>query len=88
MLTSVICFVHRKSGCPLEEIAATKPDYLDWMLREDFFDDTKAVVAEAMAAVCSDRSDRDDECGGQAPSRAVSAGMPWRAAGRRPISRV
>jgi DNA polymerase-3 subunit epsilon len=38
-------------GRPLEEIGATKPDYLDWMLREDFFDDTKAVIVEAMAAV-------------------------------------
>jgi DNA polymerase-3 subunit epsilon len=37
-------------GRPLEEIAATKPDYLEWMLREDFFDDTKTVVAAAMAA--------------------------------------
>jgi len=35
-------------GQPLGEIAPTKPDYLAWMLREDFFDDTKAVVASAL----------------------------------------
>ena len=33
----------------LRDIARTKPDYLDWMLRSDFFDDTKAIVSEALA---------------------------------------
>jgi DNA polymerase-3 subunit epsilon len=37
-------------GRPLGEIALTKPDYLEWMLREDFYDDTKAVVASALEA--------------------------------------
>jgi hypothetical protein len=25
-----------------------KPDYLQWMQREDFYDDTKAIAAEAL----------------------------------------
>jgi hypothetical protein len=36
-------------GRPVEEIATTKPDYLEWMLRESFYDDTKAVDTEALA---------------------------------------
>jgi DNA polymerase-3 subunit epsilon len=32
----------------LRDIALTKPDYLDWMLRADFFDDTKAIAAAAL----------------------------------------
>jgi DNA polymerase-3 subunit epsilon len=46
-----IVFVKGKyKGQSLEAIALTKPDYLAWMLREDFFDDTKAVVASALEA--------------------------------------
>jgi DNA polymerase-3 subunit epsilon len=36
-------------GQPLDVIAATKPDYLEWMLKQDFFDDTKALVREALS---------------------------------------
>jgi DNA polymerase-3 subunit epsilon len=35
-------------GQPLEAVARMKPDYLQWMLTQDFFDDTKAVVKEAL----------------------------------------
>ena len=35
-------------GRTLKEIAFAKPDYLQWMLREDFFEDTKAFVIEAL----------------------------------------
>jgi DNA polymerase-3 subunit epsilon len=35
-------------GQPLDAIARRKPDYLQWMLTQDFFDDTKAVVKDAL----------------------------------------
>ncbi len=37
-------------GQPLDAVARMKPDYLKWMLGQDFFDDTKAVVRTALAA--------------------------------------
>lgn len=44
-----IVFVKGKyKGRALEEVASDKPDYLDWMLKADFFDDTKAIAAEAL----------------------------------------
>jgi DNA polymerase-3 subunit epsilon len=36
-------------GQPLDSVARAKPDYLKWMLDQDFFDDTKAVVRRALA---------------------------------------
>jgi DNA polymerase-3 subunit epsilon len=36
-------------GQPLAYIAATKPDYLEWMLTQTFFEDTKKLVEEALA---------------------------------------
>jgi DNA polymerase-3 subunit epsilon len=36
-------------GQPLEVIALQKPDYLEWMLTQSFFDDTKHIVREALA---------------------------------------
>jgi DNA polymerase-3 subunit epsilon len=45
----VTVFIRGKyKGRSLYEIAATKPDYLEWMQREDFYDDTKAIAAEAL----------------------------------------
>jgi DNA polymerase-3 subunit epsilon len=35
-------------GEPLDAVARRKPDYLEWMLTQDFFDDTKAVVKDAL----------------------------------------
>jgi DNA polymerase III subunit epsilon len=35
-------------GRLLPDIARTDPDYLDWMLRSDFLDDTKVIAAEAL----------------------------------------
>ena len=35
----------KHKGQLLSDIARIKPDYLEWMLRGDFFDDTKAIVA-------------------------------------------
>jgi DNA polymerase-3 subunit epsilon len=46
---SIVFIKGKYKGQPLGEIALTKPDYLAWMLREDFYDDTKAVVASALA---------------------------------------
>ena len=39
-------------GRSLEDIAMSKPDYLEWMQREDFFDDTKAIALEALKQAC------------------------------------
>jgi DNA polymerase-3 subunit epsilon len=45
----VIVFIRGKyRGRSLSDIAASKPDYLGWMQREDFFDDTKAIATEAL----------------------------------------
>jgi DNA polymerase III subunit epsilon len=42
-------FVNGKyRGQPVDVIARTCPDYLDWMLSQDFFDDTKAVARDAL----------------------------------------
>jgi len=38
----------KNKGQLLSDIARTKPDYLEWMLRSDFFDDTKAIAREAL----------------------------------------
>jgi DNA polymerase-3 subunit epsilon len=35
-------------GQPLSHVARTAPDYLAWVLDNDFFDDTKAVIREAL----------------------------------------
>jgi DNA polymerase-3 subunit epsilon len=35
-------------GQPLDFIARTSPDYLEWILGQDFFEDTKAVVRDAL----------------------------------------
>jgi DNA polymerase-3 subunit epsilon len=35
-------------GQPLDAVARTKPDYLQWMLTQDFFDDTKTIVKDAL----------------------------------------
>jgi DNA polymerase-3 subunit epsilon len=35
-------------GQSIDTVARTKPDYLQWMLTQDFFDDAKAVVKEAL----------------------------------------
>lgn len=36
-------------GEPLEAIAATKPGYLRWMMKQPFLTDTKKVVRAALA---------------------------------------
>lgn len=51
MMEGQICFALGKHrGQPLEVIASAKRDYLEWMLNQDFFDDTKAIVRKALAA--------------------------------------
>jgi DNA polymerase-3 subunit epsilon len=42
-------------GQLLRDIARNKPDYLEWMLRSDFFDDTKAIAAEALRHPATNR---------------------------------
>jgi DNA polymerase III subunit epsilon len=45
-------------GHLLSDIARTEPDYLDWMLRSDFLDDTKAIAAEALDQQATARDQR------------------------------
>jgi hypothetical protein len=42
---------------PLDFIARNCPDYLQWMLGQDFFDDAKAVVRHALRR-CAIRVER------------------------------
>ncbi len=42
-------------GTPLAAIAAADPGYLEWMLGQDFYEDTKAVARDALAAARSSR---------------------------------
>lgn len=45
----VVVFIKGKyKGRSLFDIAQTKPDYLQWMQREDFYDDTKAIALDAL----------------------------------------
>jgi DNA polymerase-3 subunit epsilon len=49
----VIVFIRGKyKGRSLYDIAQAKPDYLEWMQREDFFDDTKGIALEALKQSC------------------------------------
>ena len=43
-------------GEPLETVAATMPNYLEWMLTQDFFDDTKKIVRDALTNARASRS--------------------------------
>jgi DNA polymerase-3 subunit epsilon len=44
-----VVFIRGKyKGRSLDDIARTKPDYLQWMLRDDYFDDTKKLASEAL----------------------------------------
>ena len=48
-----IVFIRGKyKGRSLGDIARTKPDYLEWMLREDYLDDTKGLASEALKQAC------------------------------------
>ena len=37
-------------GISVEAVARKDPDYLKWMLEQDFGDDAKVIVREALAA--------------------------------------
>jgi DNA polymerase-3 subunit epsilon len=44
-----VVFIRGKyKGRSLHDIARAKPDYLEWMLREDYYDDTKGLAGEAL----------------------------------------
>ena len=44
-------------GQPISHVAATDPDYLIWILnKDDFAEDTKAVVREALRQVTARRA--------------------------------
>ena len=67
-------------GQPLDVIAASRPDYLEWMLTQSFFADTKKIARQALAAArAASRRDggRGDVAGATAsrpvqPSRKLS----------------
>jgi DNA polymerase III subunit epsilon len=40
--------IGRFRGQPLDAVARTNPDYLEWILRQSFFDDTKSIVRDAI----------------------------------------
>ena len=44
----VVFLMGKYKGRPLDEIARSKPDYLQWMIGADYFDDTKSLVSEAL----------------------------------------
>ena len=48
---TVVFIKGKYKGRSLEDIARTKPDYLQWMLRDDYFDDTKRIASEALRQV-------------------------------------
>lgn len=48
---SVVFAFGRYRGRPLEEVADTDPDYLRWMLGQDFLDDVKELVASILNTV-------------------------------------
>jgi len=45
---TVVFIKGKYKGRSLEDIARTKPVYLQWMLRDDYFDDTKRIASEAL----------------------------------------
>ncbi|AGA26823.1 DNA polymerase III epsilon subunit-like 3'-5' exonuclease [Singulisphaera acidiphila DSM 18658] len=45
---AIVLIRGKYKGRSLNEIARAKPDYLEWMQREDFFDDTKRIALEAL----------------------------------------
>ena len=42
-------------GSPLASVATSDPGYLEWMLAQDFFEDTKTVIRDALAPARSAR---------------------------------
>jgi DNA polymerase-3 subunit epsilon len=46
---------NKHRGEPLAAVASGDPGYLEWILGQDFFEDTKAVVREALARARTDR---------------------------------
>ena len=48
----IVFITGKYKGRSLDDIARTKPDYLQWMLRDDYFDDTKAIASEAFKPAC------------------------------------
>ena len=45
---TVVFIMGKYKGRSLADIARTKPDYLQWMIGADYFDDTKALAVEAL----------------------------------------
>ncbi len=45
----------KHAGSPLREVAETAPDYLDWMLGEDFPEETLAILRDAQEGSLPER---------------------------------
>jgi DNA polymerase III subunit epsilon len=45
---AIVFLKGKYKGRSLDDVARNKPDYLEWMLREDYFDDTKTMVSAAL----------------------------------------
>ena len=45
---TVVFIMGKYKGRSLLDIAQTKPDYLQWMIGADYFDDTKRIAADAL----------------------------------------
>ena len=45
---TVVFIMGKYKGRSLDDIARTKPDYLEWMLGADYFDDTKSLASAAL----------------------------------------
>ena len=45
---TIVLLKGKYKGRSLDDAARNKPDYLEWMLREDYFDDTKTIVSAAL----------------------------------------
>ncbi len=44
----VVFIMGKYKGRTLDDIARSKPDYLQWMIGADYFDDTKSIVSDAL----------------------------------------
>jgi DNA polymerase III subunit epsilon len=45
---AIVFLKGKYKGRSLDDVARNKPDYLEWMLREDYFDDTRTIVSAAL----------------------------------------
>jgi Exodeoxyribonuclease X-like C-terminal len=76
-----VVFIRGKyRGRSLDEIARIKPEYLQWMLRDDYFDDTRTIASEALGQASRRDSGGIEESGTtderRAPTEDQAAPLP------------